>query len=559
MNRFAKRVALGLVICGSFSGTAQAVESGAPEQLITRLDAVGYELQQRLSAAFRDTTKAEQSGYGELVEYFSDNNHTPIWVDDKGLNAKALAAIKTLGRADEYGLNPNHYDTPAAAISAVMSMPSAEWLADAEMRINRAVLKYARDARTGRPAISNLSRNYNPAEDLPDLRKILQTFAKLEDPVSYLLDFHPKHPQFVALRKLLLEARGGPVTEEKRIIVPQGPNLKPGQQHETIAILRQRMKIPVPVRAGQPVFGADFYDSVLEGAVRTFQGRSGLRSDGVVGPATRQALNGKSSKSQNRIKLILANMERWRWLPHDLGDLHVRVNIPEFLVRVIDKGKDILTERVVVGKTYYQTPIFSAQMDHLVFHPYWNVPNSIKRAEILPYLKNGGGGGWFNFSGRPRILRTYNLYIKRDGREIDPNSVNWRSADITQYHFYQPPGGLNVLGTVKFMFPNKHDVYMHDTQEKFYFARTNRTYSHGCVRVQNPRHLAEVILGRNKGWSKNRTGRAFAGGNNNHVGLSKKIPVHFTYFTAWIDGKGKLRIFGDPYGHDSRMASALTL
>lgn len=561
MMRFAKCFALGLAASFIAAPQAIAVEPGAPEKLITRVDAVGFEVQQSLSSTFRDASKAEKREHGALVEFFSERR-APIWVNDTGLRPRALKAIKLLKQADEYGLNPADYDVPTAAISAVRSTPSAHWLADAELKLNKAVLKYARDARTGRPQIHGISKNYDSSEDLPEVSEIMENLAKLEDPSSYILGFHPQHPQFEALRKKLAEARGRSFdkVEEKRIVVPKGPILKPGMRHASIAILRQRLEITVPVREGQPVYSPEVYDSSLEAAVKAFQKKKGLNADGVVGPSTVRTLNGKGKVAtpRNRVKLILANMERWRWLPHELGALHVRVNVPEYLVRVSHNGKNVLTERVVVGRLNYQTPIFSAPMDHVVFNPYWNVPNSIKRAELLPSLRSGGGG-LFNFSGRPRILKMYGLFVKYKGREINASSVNWNKANITQYHFYQPPGRLNVLGNVKFMFPNKHDVYLHDTQEKFYFARDQRTYSHGCVRVQNPRRLAEALLSRDKGWSAASVGRAFARGNNNHVGLKNKIPVHITYFTAWVSDNGKISVYGDPYGHDSRMASSLKL
>ncbi len=562
MMRFAKCFALGLAASIAAAPQAIAVEPGAPERLITRVDAVGFEVQQSLSDTVRDASKSEKREHGALVEYFADHR-APIWVDDTGLKSRAIKAIKILQESDDYGLYPADYDVPTAAVSAVRSMPSAQWLADAELKLNKAILKYARDARMGRPKIHGISKNYDPTDDVPEVDEIMSNLAKLDDPSEYLLSFHPKHPQFEALRKKLAEARGKSIVkvEEKRVVIPSGPILKPGKRHASVAVLRQRLELSVPMREGQPVYSAEIYDSSLEVAVRAFQKKKGLRADGVVGPSTVRALNGKAKTAtpRNRVKMILANMERWRWLPQDLGKLHVRVNVPEYKVRVSHNGKNVLTERAVVGKLRYQTPIFSAPMDHIVFNPYWNVPNSIKREELLPSLRSGGGGGLFNFSGRPRILKMYGLYVKYKGREISASSVNWNKVDITRYHFYQPPGGLNVLGNVKFMFPNKHDVYLHDTQEKFYFARDQRTYSHGCVRVQNPRRLAEALLMRDRGWSAASVGRAFTSGNNNHVGLKNKIPVHITYFTAWVDDNGKMRVYSDPYSHDSRMASSLKL
>ena len=560
MTRFAKCFVLGITASLAVAPQAYAVEPDAPVKLITRADAVGFDLQKKLTQTVREASVSKKNKNktetATLVEYF-EKEHDPIWVDDKGLKPNALAAIKTLQRADEYGLNPSDYALPTVAISAVRSVPTAEWLADAELKLNKAVLKYISDARMGRSQIRKISRNYDSYADMPEAEEIMQSLASAEDPTEYLLSFHPQHPQFEALRQKLIEARGGPVEKEKkRIVIPKGPILKPGQQHETVALLRQRLDVPVPVRNNQPVYSSDVYDSALEKAVKSFQADKGLRADGVVGPGTLRALNGKTAKPRNRTKQILANMERWRWLPHDLGDFHVAVNVPEYKVRVKKNGKTVLTERVVVGKLRYQTPVFSAPMNHIVFQPYWNVPNSIKREELLPGLRRGGGG-LFNFSGRPRILKMYGLHVKYNGREINPSTVNWNRVDITKYHFYQKPGGLNVLGDVKFMFPNKHDVYLHDTQEKFYFAREQRTYSHGCVRVQNPRRLAETLLGHDKGWSKAAVARAYAGGSNRHVALNNKIPVHLTYFTVWVGENGKIRSFSDPYGHDNRMASKL--
>ena len=554
MKRLAKCFVLGMTASLAVAPQALAVEPDAPVKLVTRVDAIGFDLQQKLTETVREASVSKENQTDALAQYLAETSE-PIWVDDKGLKANALAAIKLLQRADEYGLNPDDYDVPTPAVSAVRSVPTSEWLADAELKLNKAVLKYARDARMGRQQIHGTSKNYDSYADMPEVNEVMAKLAETEDPTSYLLGFHPQHPQFEALRQKLIEARGGPVREEKQIVVPKGPILKPGQQHENVAVLRERLKVALPERQGQPVFGAEIYDSALEQAVKSFQADKGLRPDGIVGPSTIRALNGKTKKPRNRTKQILANMERWRWLPHDLGDFHVKVNVPEYKVRVMKDGKSVLTERVVVGKLRYQTPVFSAPMDHIVFYPYWNVPNSIKREELLPGLQSGGG--LFNFSGRPRILRMYDLHVKYNGRVINPSTVRWTRANITKYHFYQKPGGLNVLGNVKFMFPNKHDVYLHDTQEKFYFARDQRTYSHGCVRVQNPRRLAEALLAHDKGWSKAAVGRAYAKGHNNHVRLRNKIPVHITYFTIWVDDKGKLRSYADPYGHDARMARLL--
>ncbi len=556
--RLLNSAACGLILCSVFAGSAVAVEPGAPEQLITRLDAVGVEVQKRLTASFRanSETEFEKTEHGALVEYYADHDHSPIWVNAGGLTDRARALKRELARAADYGLNPDDYALPElAAAKAGEKLPAVK-LAEAEVMLSHAALAYIRGARGGRIIPGSLSRNLDPTLNLPDPLAVIEKIATLDDPAPYLVDFHPKHPQFEAFRKLLLTMRGG--TEEKKITIPDGPIIRPGGSHKQIALLRKRLKVPVPERGGAAVFPEHVYDSALEIAVKEFQKSRGLNAEGIVGPATRRALN---VRPRNSVRTILANMERWRWIPDDVAErLNVQVNVPEFTVRVFDEGKAIHTERVVVGKTKNSTPIFSDQMETIVFHPYWNVPNSIKEKEILPNLRRRViSDGWFGgFSrGDARFLARNGLHIKYRGRPVDPSSVNWNSVDIKRYHFYQKPGGGNVLGVVKFMFPNKHSVYMHDTPTKHLFAKPTRAYSHGCMRVRNPQRLAEILLARDAGWSKGRVSGAVQSKVHRPVQLQKPIPVHVTYFTARVRADGTIRYFGDIYGHDARMAKAL--
>jgi L,D-transpeptidase YcbB len=256
-----------------------------------------------------------------------------------------------------------------------------------------------------------------------------------------------------------------------------------------------------------------------------------------------------------RIRAILLNMERWRWLPNDLGPFYVNVNVPEFMLRVVDNGKVVHMARVVVGKPNKQTPIFSHEMQEVVFNPVWNVPTSIKTEEILPWINSGGGlfGGGYSTA----IFERHNLHIKYGGREVDPRSIDWGRVDIRNMEIYQPPGPGNVLGHVKFVFPNKHDVYMHDTTEKNYYGQPYRAESHGCMRVQNPDQLAFVLLKHDQGWTEARVASAIRGGGDNHIGLQQKIPVYISYFTLRVNDDGSISTFGDLYGHDARMIAAL--
>ncbi len=552
--------AYGLILGSVLTGPALAVEPDAPERLISRADAVRILVQDRLGQPFRNETEFEKADHGALVEYYADADHKTVWVDENGLRPRARQMIRELQRAGNYGLNPDDYDLPEEIILASNDKTPTARLAEFEHKLSHAVLAYVRHARGGRIAPGSLSGYLDPTLELADPLEVMEKLETLDDPAPYLRSFHPKHPQFEALRQALLKVRGGADEGKKRVVLPRGPALKPGMAHEQVAILRKRLEVPVAEKDGETPGPATVYDSTLEAAVRKFQKSRGIKVDGIVGPGTRRALNGGSVVPKNREKTILTNMERWRWIPDNIDKLNIRVNIPEYRFRVYDGEQVVHAERVVVGKLKNQTPIFSDKMEYLVFHPYWNVPNSIKKKELLPYLRRGGGGGgWFSSYSRPRILQAHNLYVKYRGREIDASRVDWNRVNIANYRFYQPPGGRNVLGFVKFMFPNKHAVYMHDTPTKNLFNQTRRTYSHGCVRVRNPRKLAEIILARDRGWSSGNVGAAIQRGKNQHVNLNNPIPVHMTYFTARVEKDGKITYFGDVYGHDSRMARALKL
>ena len=278
--------------------------------------------------------------------------------------------------------------------------------------------------------------------------------------------------------------------------IPPGPVLKFGVENEQVALLRQRLDVPAGANPNQ-------FDAAVLDAVKQFQRSNGALPDGLVGSGTRRLLNGGQPQepvaSSARIKQILVNMERWRWLPHDLGGFYVTVNIPEFMLRVVEDGKPIHSTRVVVGKPDKQTPIFSDEMEEIVFNPYWNVPNSIKNEEIAPYM--GQGGGFFGGGVDTSVLQRHGLRIKYGNRDVDPDTIDWTRNDIRNFDLVQPPGPTNVLGRVKFVFPNSHDVYMHDTTQKFLFNNPVRAESHGCMRVQYPEKLAEILLAHDKGWS----------------------------------------------------------
>jgi L,D-transpeptidase YcbB len=550
-----RRIALALILAASVGTPGFAAEPDGPAELITKTEAVRIAIQDQLGVKSMSDV-AEQIA---LAEYYSVPDRRLLWVDDSGLTDRGKAVMGEIAKADDYGLRAADYKLPQIASFDPAAPDAVEQLADAELKISSAVVEYARDARGGRINPQSLSKNLDPKLYLPEPAEVIGFIAIRSDPAAYLRSFQPSHPQFEALRKALLAERGGQVEQTSGpmdIVIPAGPLLKAGVEHGQVALLRKRLE--VPVKAGGNEY---LYDQELVEAVREFQKSKGGHPDGIVGSGTRQMLNGQSApqvSGQDKINLLLANMERWRWLPQDLGAFYVNVNIPEFKLRVVGDDAVVWETRVVVGKTDKQTPIFNDEMEEIVFRPNWYVPTSIKSEEIAPYLYRGGGffgGGWDT-----SILKRQGLRIRgANGRDIDPDTIDWSRSDIRRYEVYQPPGAGNVLGLVKFRFPNTHDVYLHDTTQKHLFANAVRANSHGCMRVQNPDQFATVLLGHDQGWDASRVNAAMHGNiDSNKILLKQHIPVYLTYFTAQVEEDGKLTQFRDLYGHDRRMIAALS-
>jgi murein L,D-transpeptidase YcbB/YkuD len=236
---------------------------------------------------------------------------------------------------------------------------------------------------------------------------------------------------------------------------------------------------------------------------------------------------------------LLANMEMWRWMPEQLGERHVWANVPSYEFAVMNGEHVMHAERMVVGKPANMTPIFSDHMETVVFQPYWAVPNSIKIKELLPRLLRGSG------------LKGLKISRSLGGQEINPGAVNWHRQDIRNYVVYQPPGRSNALGRVKFMFPNRHAIYMHDTPHKHLFKHSRRAYSHGCLRVRDPLKLAEVLLSSDRGWGSRKIAHlTHSGPENNEIKLQSRLPVHVAYFTAQVSSDGRVQYFDDVYGHE---------
>jgi murein L,D-transpeptidase YcbB/YkuD len=502
-------------------------------------------VRQRLATPPGHASAGERDDYAGLAAFYAEGNGQPVWTSTSGFTPRAELAMAEIRKADDWGLKASDFIVPSAPDAA---NPSA--LADAEIKLGLAVLKYARQARGGRLDPSSVSRMFDQKPPVYDPKSLMQAIAAADAADAYLRDLHPKHPQFLRLREALRAARGARGVEgaAQSVLIPRGPRIMPGKEHPHVALVRQRLVV-----AGEA--GKDsLYDAPLVEEVRAFQRRSELEPTGIIDGALRNALNGGvQPPAGESVSRLIANMERWRWLPADLGEFYVWDSVPEQMTSVFAHGRQVLSERIVVGKPSTPTPIFSALMQFIVFHPSWSVPPGMKTQELAPELRSAGG--WFFGTSASTVLGAHGLQVSHGGRLIDPDSVNWQSADIRAFEFTQPPGPRNVLGIVKFRFPNKHDVYMHDTPERNLFGGAVRAFSHGCMRVQNPIRLAEAVLAYDKGWTPDKVQEFVR--NGGEIRLDKQIPVHITYFTVTVDDSGKLHTHGDIYGLDARVASAL--
>jgi L,D-transpeptidase YcbB len=540
---------IGFVLCSAapLVPAAHAAETNARHDRTPSAAAIRTALQNRLSAGLAASSETRKQEQAALLDYYAAPDSRLLWVDGKGLNRRAQDVIEEIAKADDYGLRSSDYALPMPGSESL----DANRLADSEIEISLAVMRYASDARGGRIVPPRLSANLDPAPALPKPLEVMESIAIRSDPAAYLRSFQPQQPEFEALRKALIAARGRDAGANVRI--PDGPLLQLGVEHEQVALLRKRLQVPTENKAYETLF-----DAALADAVKRFKASHGALPDGIVGPDTRRLLNQprQSAASPERVRLILTNMERWRWLPNDLGSSYLMVNVPEFTLEVMRDGKRVHAARVVVGEPDYQTPVFSSEIEEIVFNPSWTVPDAIKTGEILPHILDGAasrGAGGFDTS----VLEANNLHVSAGGREIDPSAIDWAQVDMRSLTLYQPPGPDNVQGSVKFVFADKHDISMHDTPHKSMFAEPVRAESFGTIRVQGADRLALLLLQQDQGWTGSRVSSAIQNGYDQHVALREAIPAYVTYFTLRVNDDGSTTTFADIYGHDARLAAAL--
>ncbi len=468
--------------------------------------------------------------------YYEAHGFAPVWVDAHGLNPRAQAALARLARADEDALD-------LSALALPRDLPAdatPDKLAEAEANLSAAVVAYAMQASGARIVPTRISSQITAKPTVADPGAALAAIAVATDPDAALQGYNPPQKGYRDLRDQLSRARAAPpppapaaAAAPSTTAIPDGPSLGLGMRDPRVPLVRARLGVPADGAA------AEVYDLPIAAAVQAFQRANGLPPNGALTPATAAALSGgalapalaaKPSapvSPARRIATLTANMEMWRWEPRDMGVERIEINVPDFTLRMMD-GDDLVHQaRVIVGKPDTPTPIFSNAMKYILVNPIWRVPDSIVRKEFAPRLAE------------------------------DPNYLTdrgYKVAEIGGHMFVsQPPGEGNALGHILFMFPNEHSVYLHDTPLRGLFGTARRAYSHGCVRLDQPMRLAELVMG--AGWGARL--QSMVGDTERTVMLPHPIPIHIEYFTEFVDAEGALQDREDVYGIAGRVEGTI--
>ncbi|WP_429910504.1 L,D-transpeptidase family protein [Glycocaulis sp.] len=446
------------------------------------------------------------------------------WSDEHAADlADALAEVWT------HGLTPAHYPAPGA----VVSLPAG---AERDALASDAFLALARDLAAGRIDPRQLEPDWTAPARVPDLDLVLATALRENTVFDTLEGLGPSHPDYMALRRELIRRHA---LLRAHTPIAHGPWLAQGDSGERVDALRARLfqegLLAVRGEAGAP------FDETLRTALIRFQARHNLATDGVAGPSTMRELN---TPPRHRLDQVRANLERWRWVPRDLGERHIRVNLADYRLEAWSGGQVERTHRSMIGRGYNRTPVFSEDMTFIEINPVWYTPTSLGAPWLRRFQTNPGYA----------LASGYRLVDQSTGGVISPSQADWVNG---RYRVIQVPGRGNSMGEVKFMFPNIHNIYIHDTPQRALFDQVQRNESAGCVRVDEPRELAWWVLQGEESWTREAMEEAFDSGRTRRVWLRNHIPVHILYFTVVSDRFGNARFIHDIYNRDPALIAAL--
>lgn len=484
-----------------------------------------------------------------ILDVYRTGGFRSLWTTVAGLDPRGQDILALLAKSADEGFEPTDYLPPALGSftdSPTMFKGDLVHLARLDLGLTAAALKYARHISGGRLVPNRLTKYNDISSETVNPAAAVRILAWSPFPIDFLNGLEPTHPAFALLKAELAKKRALLHVAESEAI-PPGKRVQPGDQDDRLSLVRHHLarlgyleaKSTAPKHAGaSPVLDRDLME-----ALKAFQAEAQLKSWGGLDQATISALNDRTER-RNIAKLIY-NIERLRWLPKDLGSKYVFVNQAAYQLQIFDNGREAWRTKVIIGKPLTQTVAFHDQMESVVFNPSWGVPPSIIRKEMLPILRRD-----------PSYLdRLGYRVIGRNGQIVRSSSIDWSAYDKgVPFSIQQPPSDDNALGEIKFVFPNSHSIYFHDTPARSLFDRSARAFSHGCVRVENPRIFAEALLG----WSAEDVAKRIDSGRSQSARVKDDIKVHITYFTAWPDQSGKIIYYDDVYGRDQRMESAFS-
>lgn len=487
-------------------------------------------------------------GVGEAVKaYYSTNPHY-IWVSGSSVNERAHSVLAVLQDAAAVGLDPADYkvDVPADSFDMADMASRQKELIRFEMNLSAAVLTYALDAKRGRIAPDRISDYYDLPRKKVDLKADLEQVATAGDAGEWLKGQNPQGKQFQDLKAELARLRAADVTPQ--VTVAEGTFVRPGGTSPEMPNIVKAIEAKA-----SDTLKTDFADTLatyqqsedytpdLVKLVRAFQKEKGLSPDGIIGSGTVSALS--SLTNAGKIERVVDAMEQARWLPGTLPAQRVFINEAAFEATYFENNEPKLVTKAIVGQTNHQTNFFSDQIETVEFNPYWGVPQSIIIREMLPKLRRD-----------PTYLDRLGYQLQYKGKDVSSSEFNWNTISSTKaFSVRQPPGEDNALGQLKILFPNKHAIYMHDTPAKSLFKKQVRDFSHGCVRLQDPRGMAAAVLG----ISRDKVDQYIATGQNQGVSVPTKIPVFVAYFTAWPDATGTVHYYNDIYDRDTYLQRAI--
>lgn len=468
----------------------------------------------------------------QISAFYRTAAFRPIWFEEGLLASKATQLLSVLQQAASEGLDPADYRSEQ--LQQDCQKPPAVDLAACELRLTAALLHYARDVGYGVEQVGELDPHWHiPQQSLP-ATELLQQAASADNLGALLSRLTPPHPDYQRLRDALAELR----SSADWAGFPDGPLLKPGQRDPRVALLRARLSIASPFATAEP----ELYDEHLVVEVERFQALHGLEVDGIIGKRTRAALN---VSREQRIAQVALNMERWRWLPRRLGEHHILVNIAGFNLTLERPGQSPLRLRIISGRPDRTSPAFHSRITQLVLNPDWTVPRRIAVEDLLPQLQAD-----------PTALESKHILVLRsDGDslvEVDPRDEDWRAFNKNHFPFLlrQSPGPHNALGRIKFMMPNRHAIYIHDTPAKGLFRKSVRTFSSGCIRVENAIELARQVIGGDRAEAQRVLHDGLDNGQTKRLKIDPPVAVYLVYLTAWVDEQGSLHLYDDVYGRD---------